>query len=79
MWDADVFEGQFGKAAGGEGDISGETDGGSDAGTEIGNVPLSGRPVPQNNRENEYCSCYNLNLDRLQPGSKWIIAVCCSL
>jgi hypothetical protein len=33
-----VFGGQFGKVAGGQGDISGETDGESDTETEIGEV-----------------------------------------
>ena len=38
IWDDDVFGGQFGKAAGGEGDISGETDGESEAETEVDQV-----------------------------------------
>ena len=38
IWDDDVFGGQFGKAAGSEGDISGETDGESDIETEVDQV-----------------------------------------
>ena len=38
IWDDDVFRGQFGKAAGGEGDIEGETDCESEAESKVGNI-----------------------------------------